>query len=214
MRVFVSLLLLIGLTGCASNVVMSGRQVSNVDPDASIDSNDRIRIEAVNGDDPLTNKRYLENVAQAFHAKGYHYVGANLSQPDVIARFNLTSQNQVREVEQPIYEERRTGHSTSCYRTEKGTQRCDTDFHVMPYLVGYETVKVSVLEAKMDLELADTNGKLILHSTSSVEHDACSRWKLYEFLVQRTIKNLNFDQPMDQPFSIEMPEDYQCTDAL
>ncbi|CUB05597.1 hypothetical protein [Marinomonas fungiae] len=214
MRAFLSVLLLLFVTGCSSNVVMMGRQVSNVDPDVKITPESRILVEAQKSADPLTNKRYLDQVVQSFKNKGYFYVGAKLSSPDFIARYHLTSQAQVRERQEPIYEERRTGRSTHCYEDKDGGRHCETDFHVMPYLVGYETVKRSVLEAVLDLELVNTNGKVVLHSSSSVEHSQCSRWKLYEFLIERSIKNLNVEQPQDQPYRIEMPEDYQCTDDL
>ena len=105
MRVLVSLMLLVGLSGCTSNVVMSGRQVSNIDPDAIITPESRIKVETMEVGDPLTNKRYIENVIQAFHSRGYHNIGANLTKPDVIARFSLTHQQQVKKVEQPIYRE-------------------------------------------------------------------------------------------------------------
>jgi len=213
MRVLLSFMLLIGLSGCTSNVVMSGRQVSNIDPDAIITPESRIKVETMEVGDPLTNKRYIENVIQAFHSRGYHNIGANLTKPDVIARFSLTNQQQVKKVEQPIYRERVTGHTTSCYSTGADKHRCDTNVYTMPHLVGYETLEQSVLEAKMTLKLIDTQNHLLLQSTSFVTHPTCSRWKLYEFLVQHSIAQLDFKHPMDKPFNVEMPEDYQCTDG-
>lgn len=206
-------MLLVFVTGCSSNVVMVGRQVSNVDPDAQITPESRILVEPFSSDDSLTNKRYLDQIVQAFKNSGYFYVGANLSSPDLMARYQLSSQPQVRERQQPIYEERRFSRGTFCRRNKDGHRYCREDYHFMPYLVGYETIKTSVLEAVFELELVNAeDDKVVLHSRSSVEHPSCSRWKLYEFLIERSINNLDVRQPQDQPYRIEMPEDYQCSD--
>lgn len=202
------------VTGCSSNVVMSGRQVSNVDSDATITTQSRIRVEPLTAEDPLTNKRYLPQVVQAFQANGFHYIGPLLVNPDFSARFHLTSEVVEREFQEPIYRDVRTGRSTHCYQDKDGGNHCDTDYHVMPYLVGYETLTRSVLVAKFSLAILDPEGNTVLSSTSSVETNDCSRWKLYEFLIQYSIQHLDLHSPLDSPFHIEMPEDYQCTDSI
>ncbi|WP_067101910.1 hypothetical protein [Marinomonas atlantica] len=205
-------ILLLVVTGCSSNVVLSGRQVSNVDPAAIITPESRIRVEAMSSGDSLTQKRYLPQVVQAFQANGFHYVGPLMSKPDFIARFELSSQMVTRDEKAPIYKDIRTGRSTHCYKNKDGEHYCDTDYHVMPYVVGYETIPYSVLEATFRLELVNQDNQVVLHSTSTVENKDCSRWKLYEFLVSNSLQRLDLSAPLDQPFRIEMPETYQCTD--
>ncbi|WP_067222916.1 hypothetical protein [Marinomonas gallaica] len=214
MKSLLSIVILLTVTGCSSNVVMSGRQVSNVDPTAVITSESRIRVEAMPSGDALTQKRYLPQVVQAFQANGFHYVGPQLNNPDLIARFTLSSQTVKREEKAPIYKDVRTGRSTHCYKNKDGDHYCDTDYHVMPYVVGYETIPYSLLEATFRLELVNQDNQVVLHSTSTVENKDCSRWKLYEFLVSNSLQRLDHKAPLDQPFRIEMPETYQCTDSF
>lgn len=210
-RLFGALLLIL-LTGCSTNVVMRGHQVSNVDAQINISTSSRIRIEAQTSDDSLTNKRYLDQVRQAFQSKGFYQVGVNLNNPDFIARYDLSSQSRVREFQEPIYAERRSGHSTHCTEDKEGHRRCTHNVHYTPYLAGYETRRINVLEAKMSLDLLTPDNKVVFHSDSTVEQPDCSRWKLYEFLVSHTIKHLDLTTPLDQPYSVEMPDSYQCQD--
>ncbi|SBS36051.1 hypothetical protein MAQ5080_03343 [Marinomonas aquimarina] len=205
-------LLFVFITGCSSNVVMVGRQVSQVDPDVQISQDARIQVRASASGDPLTNKRYLDQLIEAFRSKGIQQVGSHLDAADFIAQYNLSSQTQIREQQRPIYEHHRFSQGSVCHRGTDGRRYCDRDYHIMPYLVGYETTQTSVLEAVLDLELLTPAGEVVLRSHSSVEHPSCSRWKLYEFLIARTIAQLDFTEPLDRPYRIEMPEAYQCSD--
>lgn len=193
---------------------MTGHQLVSVAPNTEITPTANIRIEAAKSEDKLTNKRYLNDVIHAFQAKGYHHVGANLKPADFVARINLTGHHDTREEQRPVYSSFPSRSYTNCYQDTDGNQHCHTHYQPLRELIGYHTVKIPVVIASFSLDILNSKGETVLQSQSTVEHETCSRWKLYEFLIQNTIATIDFNRTVDQPFRVEMPEDYQCTDTV
>ncbi|PYF81128.1 hypothetical protein DFP75_105219 [Marinomonas alcarazii] len=201
------------LTGCSSNVKLSGHNVSNVDATVDIDKSASITVVPDKDGDQLTNKRYIADVMNALKERGFSNVSDSTSNPDYRLAINFTSEEITETKKVPIFNNERNIPYTVCHRNPTTNARtCYTRYrHFMePIVKGYDKVETPTNLYTFQYKLTDKAGNLILDSSNTVMHEECSKWKMFEFLAKDAILRANFNDPVDKPYTVEMTEDYSC----
>ncbi|MCB5161092.1 hypothetical protein [Marinomonas algarum] len=209
-----TLLLLISLiiSGCASHTQLVGHQVSNLDINADIDPDTPIIVVTGQQGDALTNKRYLPDLANALEKQGFNTVSNEAeAEYQLIADFHSEVQTRTKKV--PVFNNARNIPYTTCYRhPDTGKQRCITRFQHFqaPIVSGYQTIEVDVTVYTLDLILRDKQGALLLESTHRLSSAECSKWFMFAFLAEESVKNINLSDPVDRHYQVTLPEDTSC----
>lgn len=213
MRLFtITFLLSVLLTGCSTTEVMQGHHVSNVDPDVRIAKTAKIKIQGSEKGDELTNKRYIPNVIASFNALGYKDVSTEVKNPDYILTINFRSTEKKKNISVPIFNDVNDGSYTTCNKPKDGKSEvnCVRTEKTITRVTGYRTVSAMVSIYTFDFKIKDKKGDTVLVSSSSLENENCSKWKVFEFLAKEAVAKTSFTNPMDQGFTVKMPENYQC----
>ncbi|MBJ7556757.1 hypothetical protein [Marinomonas spartinae] len=213
MRLFITTVLLsVLLAGCSTSELMQGHHVSNVDPDVRIAKTAKIKIQGSPKGDELTNKRYIPNVIASFNALGYKNVSTDYKHPDYILTINFHSSEKKKDLSVPIFNDVNDGYYTTCSKP-KGTNQevnCVRTERTVTRVTGYRTVTAMVSVYTFDFNIKDNKGAPVLVSSSSLENETCSKWKVFAFLAKEAVAKTSFTNPMDQGFTVKMPENYQC----
>ncbi|NLQ17393.1 hypothetical protein HGG82_07105 [Marinomonas sp. M1K-6] len=201
------------LSGCSSNVKLSGHNVSNVDSSINIDKSAAIAVLPNKAGDPLTNKRYIPYIINALKERGFANVSESPNDLDYQLVVNFTSEAKIESTQVPVFNNERNLPYTICHRNPSSdTRTCITRYRnfMEPIVSGYKTVESPTNVYTFHYTLADQQNKLLLDSTNTVVHANCSKWKMFEFLAKDAIARANFNNPVDTPYAVEMKPDYSC----
>ncbi|QUX97418.1 hypothetical protein C0J08_19335 [Marinomonas sp. CT5] len=201
------------LSGCSSNVKLSGHNVSNLDASLNIDKSATIAVVSDPNGNQLTNKRYIPNVIDALKNRGFTNTSASPKDPDYRLAINFSHENKTETKQVPIFNHQRNIPYTVCHRNPNtDAQTCVTRYRLFmePIISGYKTVEMPTTIYTFHYTLTDRQNKLLLDSTNTVVHESCSKWKMFEFLARDAIARANFTTPVDKPYAVEMKEGYSC----
>ncbi|MGO3344394.1 MAG: hypothetical protein ACTIM4_05440 [Marinomonas sp.] len=211
-NLFIIILFATLLSGCASNVKLSGRFLSNVDEDINIDKSSSILLVSDSSGDKLTNKRYVSDIITAFKARGFTSISTHEITPDYTLVFNFTYSKETELKSIPIFKRERSRAYRVCHRNKDGkTRTCRIQRHFSaPMIAGYQSITTPINLYTFEFTLENKQDNTVLHSISTAMHESCSQWKVYDFLVSDAISKTSFSQPIDTEYSVTMPKDYNC----
>ncbi|REG85120.1 hypothetical protein [Marinomonas pollencensis] len=199
------------LSGCASNTTLSGRYLSNLDPNIDIAKSASILVRSNKEGDSLTNRRYIPDVIQALTQLGFTNVAAQMTAPDYILVVNFTSKQENLQQTVPVFTRHRGTPYVICHQNKNNNRVCTTHYHYnAPIVSGYRSITTSTNLHTFEFTLYDQQDTPILEVTSNVVDEDCSQWKIYKFLAADAIARINFSTPVDTQYSVTMPEDYSC----
>jgi hypothetical protein len=200
------------LSGCSSNVQLSGHNLSNLDSSVEIDKSAAIKVVSSENGDQLTNKRYIPNIVSALKERGFSNVSAAQTNPDYTFSVNFYTETKVETKKVPVFNNERNMPYTVCHKdTGSNARTCTTHYYYMaPIVSGYNSVATPTNIYTLHFKLTDKQNNPIVDSTNTVIHENCSQWKMYEFLAKDAIARANFNDPVDKSYSVEMQEGYDC----
>ncbi|WP_331775948.1 hypothetical protein [Sulfurospirillum sp. 1612] len=210
-------LILLGLSvalffsGCATT--FSGAYSQKVDPNEVINPHDTILV-TTNKDD-IASKYYVDDVIYHLNKRGfdmvYSYTDANIPPVKykmVIRVYKKTTSYKYNSAD---YGPISTGTvRTNCYKEGKVT-RCVTTPNQTYGIIGYSQ-KIRYLHGHyfiMTVYNTQTQEKVFVAKSSTFE-TSCDNMTLYRFLIDETIKRMNFHRPMEYKFSVKMPDGFTC----
>ncbi|GAA0831742.1 MULTISPECIES: hypothetical protein [Marinomonas] len=199
------------LSGCTSNVTLSGRYLSNVDTSIEIAKSSAILVQSNEDGDELTNKRYMPDIIHAFNQLGFSNISEQMTSPDYTLIVNFTSkeENQIQTV--PVFTRERGTPYVVCHQNKNNNRVCTTHYYFnAPMVSGYRSVSTPTNVYTFNFILQDQHKSPVLNVTSTVVHEDCSQWKIYQFLASDAIARTNFKTPVDKQYSVTMPESYRC----
>lgn len=211
-NLFILVLFATILSGCSSNVKLSGRYLSNVDPSVDIAKTSSILVVSNSKGNRLTNRRYMLDIISAFKARGFTNISETAKDPDYKLIVNFSSEEQIKQQSIPVFTNERSMPYTTCHqRKDNGQQVCSTHYYFRtPMLRGYRSVNIPTNVYTFQFTLKDKQNNAILDSISTVVHQDCSQWKVYKFLASDAIARTSFSTPVDKQYSVKMPKDYRC----
>ncbi|WP_417537040.1 hypothetical protein [Marinomonas sp.] len=202
----------ITLTGCSQNV-MKGGVYSNVDRGAGLTKSSRILISAYKDGDVLTNKRYLQNIEDGFHEAGFENVSSEIEDYDFYLIYDYRSDTRSSTRDVPTFGTRNTGSATNCTHNAYGSNvitSCNTQNQSQIAVTGFNQVQVNTEYHVMQMQIGTPAHELVYDIVMVTKKGRCSKWKNFEFLTQEAFKRLDFNNPVDEDFKVEMPQGYDC----
>lgn len=213
-KIFSIFTIAIALSGCTTTPKITGYYNSNVDPDANISTTSSFIVEPYSKGDLLTNKRYLKPIISTLKAAGYTNVATSMpSKPDFYLIFDYRIETKIESEDVPIYGTKNTGKQTSCTSSSYGSNaytNCQTYNQTKRTITGYTPVQKKVEERVFQITVVNPENTMVYNSISYTRGDSCSKWKMFDFLTEHAIKNIDFKNPVELTRTIEMPDDYSC----
>ncbi len=211
------LLMLFAVTiasGCAQNINKVGGIYSNVDQSVTISKDASILVRPFPKGDVLTNKRYIDLIVQNMIEAGFINTSSSIESYDfyLVFDYRADAAETVRSV--PIFGSRVTGSTTSCtqnaYGVNQASVNCQSYNQTQGVISGFREVVDVVEYSVMQMTIAKPKDEMVFDIVMSTPRGSCSKWKNYEFLTEQAFDRLNFEDPVDENFRVEMPEGYQC----
>lgn len=200
------------LSGCASNVTLSGRYLSNLDASAEIDKSANIQVVSDPKGNLLTNKRFIPDVISAFKKRGFSHISEHEARPDYTLTVDFQSREEADLQSIPVFSQDFASPYSVCHLDQaSNTRTCSTHYYFPPPTIsGYRTVSTPTTVFTFHFTLSDPSKHPLLESTSTVVHANCSQWKVFQFLAEDAISRTSFQEPIDKTYSVTMPKGYSC----
>ena len=207
------LFVVILLSGCAQNTKQVGLY-SNVDPSVDIPKDALILVTPEKKGDVLTNKRYLNRIVEKMSDEGFVNASSSIEKYDFYLVFDYRNETDNLVYKTPIFRNRVTGTITSCKQKKQDnasvTTHCRTHNQTQRRLSGFKEVTRSVEYNVVQMKIIKPDDDLVFDIVMRTPNKGCSRWKNFEFLTEQAFEKLNFEDLVEESFSVEMPEGYDC----
>ena len=204
---------LIFIASCKST--MQASYSSQVDPNYKFYTDTYIAVFAAQGENfnTLESKYYIDHVVYSLKQRGFKnvYSYKNLPVPgvnfDAVVYINVSKSNGSYQYETSNYGLIDSGYSTInctgtfCTQNKQKTLGITGSSINTGYFTNYY-FSTSWFSVNSD--------EKILFSFSSSSQEGCSDRGMYEFLIAQTIDRLNFKEPKEYKYSVDMPSEYSC----
>ncbi|MEH6548362.1 MAG: hypothetical protein V7711_17965 [Pseudomonadales bacterium] len=205
-------------SACAANKEMEASFSSQVEPDHSVSTNNKLAVLVSEKGNVSESKPYVKQVVDALKLRGFKNVYSYNDIPntadsfDLAVLIDLSKRTDVREYQKDIYDFVDNGKTRSvCVRTGGSTQ-CNDEKELEYEVVGQsmETESLTGYYFSLHWINAKNKKKVMLNFGTSYEEE-CSDKAVYSFLISQTISRLDFENKDKHEYTVKMPEGYNCS---
>ncbi|MDX1808141.1 MAG: hypothetical protein R3331_01245 [Sulfurospirillaceae bacterium] len=209
--VLLSLLISFMFSGCAT--FLSGTYSQKVDPNYKIAPQDTILVTTNEND--LDSKFYVNYVANALKNKGfynvYRYIDTKLPPIRYTVVIQVYQKTKTYTYNSADYGYKWDGTVTTKCTKHGNTTECVKTRNKVYGIIGYSN-KIGHIDGHYFIMnwYENVSKEKIFFAEGSTTQTDCTNDKLYQFLIDESIKRMNFQKPMDDKFTVQMPEGYTC----
>ncbi len=205
------------LSGCVTTKIMKASYSSQVDPDYLFSTNKAIAVLVAENENTLETKYYVNQVVEGLKERGFQnvYSYKNVNEAtvpiDITVIINVSKKidsYQYQGANLGLVDSGRTttnctgwGYSVNCTQNNQKTIGITGYSTKTGYLTGY------YFAANW---FSLPSEKKIMFTFAASFEDKCSDRAVYEFLIDETIKRVDFQKPNKYDYSVQMPENYSC----